>query len=58
MQESTRTGALISPAPRFYSLELPSWATSPTATAGASSGTRPQRRRLWRPKRRGAGAQR
>lgn len=58
MNHSTKAGRVTPPVPRFYSLELPSWASLPAATQGASSGRRPVPRRLWRTKRHPAGEQR
>lgn len=57
MNHSTKAGRVTPPLPRFYSLELPSWASSPAATDGASSRRRPVRRRLWRTKRHPVGEQ-
>lgn len=57
MTHSTNAGRVTPPLPRFCSLELPSWASSPGATDGASSGRRPVPRRLSRTKRHPVGEQ-
>jgi hypothetical protein len=57
MSHSTKSGRGTPPTPRFYSLELPLWASPSTATGGASSETRPLRRRLRRTKRQTVGKQ-